>query len=135
MPTSEDWVEQDVWSVKLSLYMSTLGLNCCGVPRLAVFQWNRKSQLEMEIDPRKSTGSVSKFKVCPNTPPAKAKQLSNNNNNTNKRESLPVQSITVTTGVGGTNNHPTKTCFESSWWSQMMKLPDVKHYTAEDIGS
>ena len=41
--------------------------------------------------------------------------VSNNNDNTNERESLPVQLIAVTTGVSGTNEHPTEACFESRW--------------------
>ena len=78
-----------------------------------MLQWNQKSQPEMDVNSQKLTGSPSKIQSDPNIPPAKARQLSNNNDYTNKRESLLVQSIAVTTGVGVTKKHPIKTCFES----------------------
>ena len=93
-----------------------------------MFQWNQKSQPEMNIDSYKLTGSVPKFKVAPTYCQPKPNGFQTITT-IQKNESLLVQSFPMTTSMGGTNNHPTKTHFKSRWWSWRAKLLAVKHCT------
>ena len=78
----------------------------------------------MGIDSRKLTGSLKKFKVPRTYPWPKPNGFQNNNDNTKKRESLLVQSIAVTIGVGVTNQQP-----------EGPNRRAIKHCMAEDVGS
>ena len=72
---------------KALLIYGHMGLDCCGVPWLAMFRWNPKCWLEMDIDARKVNGVFPKIQSGPNIPPAKTEWLSNNNDNNKTSES------------------------------------------------